>query len=403
MLSRKAAATVAGRSIQMSGGTFARTGGSNRWAVARQVWWAETRMLRRLAAWAVSVVTLPLLVGVLSAGAAQAAASVSPALTGGWTPVVLQNGWTNSPFGTSAAAVRTVSGIVHFKGAIATTGTNPVPFTLPAGFHPASVVFVPVDLCNATNGRLQIEPTGVVTVQAEDGAFSNAACFTSLDGASFAKSATSFTPLTLQNGWTSSPFGTSAAAVRTVSGIVHFKGAIATTGTNPVPFTLPTGFRPAHVVYVPVDLCNASHGVLEIAKSGVVTVEPEGGAFSNAACFTSLDGASFAKSATSFTPLTLQNGWFNSPFATFAPRARTISGIIHLEGAIATSGTNPVPFTLPTGFRPASVVFVPVDLCTATNGRLQIEPTGVVTVQAEGGAFSNAACFTSLDGVSFAP
>lgn len=37
-------------------------------------------------------------------------------------------------------------------------------------------------------------------------------------------------------------------------------------------------------------------------------------------------------------------------------------------------------------------------LCNATNGRLQIEPTGVVTVQAEGGAFSNAACFTSLDG-----
>ena len=82
---------------------------------------------------------------------------------------------------------------------------------------------------------------------------------------------------------------------------------------------------------------------------------------------------------------------------------RTISGIVHLEGAIATSGTNPVPFTVPAGFRPASVVFVQVDLCTATNGRLQIEPTGVVTVEAEGGAFSNAACFTSLDGAWFAP
>jgi hypothetical protein len=279
----------------MPGGMFARTHGSNRWAVARQVCPAETRRLRRLAAWAVSAVTVTLLLAALGTNAAQAATSVPRALTGGWTPVALQNGWTTSPFGTSAAAVRTVSGIVHFKGAIATAGTNPVPFTLP------------------------------------------------------------------------------------------------------------TGFRPAHAVYVPVDLCNATHGVLEIEKSGVVTVEPEGGAFSNAACFTSLDGASFAKSATSFTPLTLQNGWFNSPFGTFAPRVRTISGIIHLEGAIATSGTNPVPFTLPTGFRPASVVFVPVGLCTATNGRLQIEPTGVVTVQAEGGAFSNAACFTSLDGVAFAP
>ena len=215
--------------------------------------------------------------------------------------------------------------------------------------------------------------------------------------------ASGWTALTLQNGWTGAPFGTSAAAVHTISGIVHFKGAIATTGTNPVPFTLPAGFRPARAVYVPVDLCNATHGALFIAPNGTVTVGAEGGAFSNAACFTSLDGASFAKSATSFTPLTLQNGWFNAPFGTSAPAVRTISGIIHLKGAIATSGTNPVPFTLPVAFRPVSVVFVPVDLCTSTNGRLQIEPTGIVTVEAQDGAFSNAACFTSLDGVSFAP
>jgi hypothetical protein len=152
-----------------------------------------------------------------------------------------------------------------------------------------------------------------------------------------------------------------------------------------------------------VDLCNATNGRLQIEPTGVVTVQAEGGAFSNAACFTSLDGVTYSKSASSFTPLTLQNGWTNSPFGTAAAAVRTISGIVHLRGAIATTGSNPVPFTLPAGFRPASAVFVPVDLCNATNGRLQIEPTGVVTVQAEGGAFSNAACFTSLDGVTYAP
>ena len=68
--------------------------------------------------------------------------------------MTLQNGWTSASFGTSAPAVRTISGIVHFKGAIATTGSNPVPFTLPSAFRPATAVFVPVDLCNATNGRL---------------------------------------------------------------------------------------------------------------------------------------------------------------------------------------------------------------------------------------------------------
>jgi hypothetical protein len=44
-----------------------------------------------------------------------------------------------------------------------------------------------------------------------------------------------------------------------------------------------------------------------------------------------------------------------------------------------------------------------VDLCNATNGRLSIQHNGVVTVEAQGGTFSNAQCFTSLDGASFPP
>jgi len=82
-----------------------------------------------------------------------------------------------------AIAVRGISGVVHFKGTIATSGTNSVPFTLPANFRPGTNVFVPVDLCNATNGRLFIQHNGVVSVEAQD--FTNAQCFTSLDGVSF--------------------------------------------------------------------------------------------------------------------------------------------------------------------------------------------------------------------------
>ncbi len=202
---------------------------------------------------------------ILGAGAAQATN------VNALTPLTLKNGWTNAPFGTSNAAVTNVSGIVHFKGAIATSGTNAVPFTLPLAFRPAKNVFIPVDLCNATNGRLFIAPNGVVTVQA--GNFSNAQCFTSLDGAQFAKAATSFTSLTLKNGWTNAPFATSNAAVRNINGVIYFKGAIATSGTNAVPFTLPKAFRPATAVYVKVDLCNATNGRLFIAPNGVVTVQ----------------------------------------------------------------------------------------------------------------------------------
>jgi hypothetical protein len=170
----------------MAGLMLAGTGGGNRQAVARHVCGAVSRRVRLLATCAVSVVSVAVPVGLLGPATAQAATSAPQAPATSFRPLTLQNGWTNSPFGTSAAAARTISGVVHLKGAIATTGTNPVPFTLPAGFRPAAPVFVAVDMCNATNGRLQIEPTGVVTVQAEGGTFSNAACFTSLDGVWFA-------------------------------------------------------------------------------------------------------------------------------------------------------------------------------------------------------------------------
>src|SRR5439155_1697661 len=82
----------------------------------------------------------------------------------------LQNGWTAAPSATRTPGVTLSNGIVSFKGAIATSGTNPVPFTLPAGFQPLQAVYVPVDLCNGNNGRLFIQPSGVVTVQEETGA-----------------------------------------------------------------------------------------------------------------------------------------------------------------------------------------------------------------------------------------
>jgi hypothetical protein len=205
--------------------------------------------------------------------------------------LALQNGWTNAPYSTRNAGVALVSGFVQFKGAIA-NGTSAVAFTLPSAFRPLTDVYVPVDLCNSHKGRLIIQPTGVVSVQAE-GAFSDAQCFTSLEGASFAVSAASFTALALQNGWTNAPYSTRNAAVTNDVGIVRFQGAIAN-GTPSVAFTLPIGFRPATNVYVPVDLCNAHKGRLFIQPSGDVTVVAEGGTFANAQCFTSLEGTSFA-------------------------------------------------------------------------------------------------------------
>ena len=65
------------------------------------------------------------------------------------------------------------------------------------------------------------------------------------------------------------------------------------------------------------------------------------------------------------------------------------------------SARSTVPFILPKALRPASSVYMPVDLCGARYGRLIIRPTGVVGVSAAR-SFSDAQCFTSLDGVVFA-
>ncbi|WP_096302465.1 hypothetical protein [Jatrophihabitans sp. GAS493] len=315
----------------------------------------------------------------------------------GTTALTLTNGWVGGPFSTGIPRVAIVSGVVHLKGSMG-SGTSAAAFTLPVGFRPATTVYAAADMCNATNGRLIIQPTGAVSVQAET-SFSNAQCFTSLDGVTFATSGASFTPLSLVNGWTNAPYATSNAAVQVLSGVVHFKGAIATSGTNAQPFTLPVGFRPFSNLYVPVDLCNSTKGRLYITTTGVVTVQAST-AFSNAQCFTSLDGASFVISGTGTTTLALTNGWVGAPFSTGIPRAVNLNGVVHLKGAMG-SGTSTSAFTLPVGFRPATTVYAPVDMCGATNGRLIIQPTGAVSVQAET-SFSNAQCFTSLDGATFA-
>ncbi len=315
-----------------------------------------------------------------------------------FSTLALLNGWTNYGGGTGVAKVSVTNGIVRFKGAIATDGVDPTAFVLPPGMRPNKNVYTPVDLCNATNGRLLIRSNGSVDVQTE-GPFADAQCFTSLEGASFALTPPGQVNLALINGWTNGPFSTRAAKATNLGGIVHLSGAIETSGTNKRPFVMPVGMRPQNTAFVPIDLCGASDGRLRIGSTGTVTVQADD-SFSDAQCFTSLDGAHFAVNPASQTLLTLENGWTNSPFGTRKARASLVSGVVHLSGAIA-GGTASQVFTLPVGLRPTKLVYIQVDLCSAANGRLVIDTDGTADVEPEG-AFDAAQCFTSLDGASFA-
>jgi hypothetical protein len=319
----------------------------------------------------------------------------------GATPLTLMNGWTNAPYSTSNATVGSYDAIVYLSGAIA-NGNAPQAFVLPAELRPTSDVYVPVDLCNASKGRLHITPDGTVEIQAENGAFGNARCFTSLDGASFALSDSGATALQLINGWTNAPYSTSNATVRYSDGIIHLKGAIA--NGNGQPFVMPGGpgglYSPDDDVYITVDMCNATRGVIHIQPSGLVAILTEDG---NAQCFTSLDGASYALQPGGFTVLKLINGWINPPGVSNAA-FRNVDGIIHLKGAVQ-SGNGAQAFWLPAGYRPANDVYIPVELCgqSPSNGRLHITPNGIGSIETESGTLIDAQCYTSLDGASFHP
>ncbi len=343
-----------------------------------------------------SISTLPVLVGALFLGFLTVGSTSARAAP---TPLMLINGWSTDtqPQPTTHPAVVIFNGLVHFKGAmIQKQGNSPEPFVLPPGFRPATVVYVPVLLFAGHKGRLIIHPSGEVDIDAEGG-FSEAQNFTSLDGVSFAPSAAGFTPLTLINGWTNAPFNTSNAAVKSINGVVHFKGAIATAGTNTEPFVLPPGFRPAAVAYVAIDLCNAAKGRLIIEPSGVVNVQAQN-TFSSAQCFTSLDGASFvAAGATGYKDLKLLHKWQGGPFGTGTPAANTVNGHfpVYLKGALA-GGNNAEMFVLPAADGPGGSVYLYVDLCDVKLGQFIISSNGEVQ---DGGAAAK--CFTSLDGVSF--
>jgi len=326
-------------------------------------------------------------------------AVATPGVT--FTNLTLRNGWGPYSSDSASPAVAEISGVVYFKGAISTSSgnTNNVAFILPPAFRPSKYVNVPVDMCNATGGELNIAPSGVTEV-ISGGANSNATCFTSLDGASFTLSTTSFTKLKLQPGWTEFDGLFRQASARVIGGTVHLAGEIKTAGTNPTAFTLPAGFRPSRNVNVMINVCTGSIGRLHITPKGTVTVR-SGVGFWAVKCGTSLDGATFTLSPKSFTALTLENGWTNAPSGTAKAAVRNIAGVVSFSGAIATNGTNDEPFVLPQGFRPSKYIYVPVDLCNGDKGRLDIQPDGIVGVQAED-SFTQAQCLTSLDGAWFA-
>lgn len=349
------------------------------------------RSIRRVAAGVALLVALG--VTMMSAGPAGARPNqVGPPEFDSLSPLTLVNGWVSTTFGTAPPAAGLVDGSVVFRGAVMSGSSGQIT-TLPEGMRPNTTVYLPAVLCGTARGRVIVNNLGQVFVSADS--FGAAQCFTSLDGLSFTVGPA--TRLTLRNGWVNGEYGTRPAKARVVNGTVRLSGAISL-GTRATAFQLPVGMRPNRPTYVAIDLCNGAIGRLLVLPTGKVKVQSATD-FAAASCFASLEGATFRLSAPN--PLATVNSWSSAAFGTRAAKAAASGPTIHLVGGV-TGGTDALVTILPESLRPGSTVYVATNLCGAAPGRLVIEPNGEVRVEASD-SFSDAQCFTSLDGVSFTP
>lgn len=217
--------------------------------------------------------------------------------------LTLVNGWTDAPFNTSTAAVRTIAGVVRLQGAVnASAPTSDVITTLPKAYWPKDGIFESVDLCGAQHGFIEVDTSGNVSVFTDDpNDFSPAECFVSLDGLNWLKadSKGNAKALTLQNGWQSTSM-IRPAGLHASGKVVRFAGAVFG-GTGPVVGSIPANDAPATDVYIPALTCGSSVGLgsvnarLHITPSGAILVQPLTGNLNDASCDTIFDGSWFAQ------------------------------------------------------------------------------------------------------------
>src|SRR5690606_26541380 len=256
--------------------------------------------------------------------------------------------------GSATPAIGMVNGVVRLRGAIwvppGTSQYSAFPFKIPTSFRSPDCFMLRATMGASAGGRISYVcdvlagvGEGVFHMHIrEDGYDSsvepgpNARAFTSLDGLSYDKDVYNQTPIFLTNDWVatysyrmggSGSQDGSAVYFTYVDGHVRLQGHI-TSGTGTRIGTLPWGFWPNAVVYLPVTLCD-SYGRLEIYTNGNIYVRPASGSFSDASCGVSLEGTSFSL-PNAGASISLQNGW--GTYTSRVAKANMTGGVVQLEG-----------------------------------------------------------------------
>jgi hypothetical protein len=108
-----------------------------------------------------------------------------------------------------------------------------------------------------------------------------------------------------------------------------------------------------------------------------------------------------------FTNLALLNNWTGDcGFGVGLPGvALDAQGVVHLRGGICNgvAGSSSEAFVLPARFRPTQILYLAVDECGSTTGRLVVGTDGTVFVEDDLShpTGTDSSCFTSLAGVSY--
>ena len=167
---------------------------------------------------------------------------------------------------------------------------------------------MPRSAAAARTGRMFVAQTPALIIATLALAFSaGGAAYASdqLSTSPHVTSTVSFHKLTLINGWV--PVSSALPSLKTglpsvgiENGVVYLTGALYQPSPGSDTFAiLPSAYRPAHTIYLPVYTLSGASGALFIYHSGIVGASAPGACNTGntAQCFTSLAGVSYPKTS----------------------------------------------------------------------------------------------------------
>jgi hypothetical protein len=311
-----------------------------------------------------------------------------------WVPLVLQNSWSN--YGntySTAAYTMTEDGVVVVKGMVKRSGTavgEETIATLPAGYRPSASLMFGGSTSSSVSSRIDVDVNGNIERASGSEAWFSLETIRFVPDGRYTRTAT--TPV---NGWTH--YGTEWATgsyVQVDDGRVFVQGMMRSgTWTNATQiFDIPDALLPSAYMHV----AGRSNGWGYFGIENRTTVAQGIVAKGVGSTYLTVNTSYYPASATGWNNMTLTNSWvwYGTIYATAQYKKSTTDNMVTLKGLIRSGTSGTAIVTLPAGFRPKERILY-TTVSADAYGRVDIQPNGVVSLQAGSNAW------VSLDGITF--